>query len=120
MHSLLEERWELDLIHIAYWEVNLRAVRLQFQRQDGEFEERIGRGGEVPTSCLHLEAKFTESNTVIYQQKQCWQTNPQNKSSANTIDDKDNTGYYFKVLDTIVYKLFLLKFHPVQQRASER
>src|SRR6218665_2037098 len=42
MHSLLEEMWELDLIHIAYWEVNLRAVRLQFQRQDGEFEERIG------------------------------------------------------------------------------
>src|SRR6218665_3242698 len=45
MHSLLEERWELDLIHIAYWEVNLRAVRLQFQRQDGEFEEKIGREG---------------------------------------------------------------------------
>ena len=46
MHSLLEERWELDLIHIAYWEVNLRAVRLQLQRQDGEFEEKIGREGQ--------------------------------------------------------------------------
>ena len=31
-------------IHIAYyWEVNLRAVRLQLQRQDGEFEEMTGR-----------------------------------------------------------------------------
>ena len=29
MHSLLEERWGQDLIHIAYWEVNLRAVRLE-------------------------------------------------------------------------------------------
>src|SRR6218665_638471 len=30
----------------------------------------------IPTSCLHLEAKLTESNTVglYYQQKQCWQT----------------------------------------------
>ena len=46
MHSLLEERWELDLIQIAYWEVNLRAVRLQLQRQDGEFEEKIRREGE--------------------------------------------------------------------------
>jgi len=41
---------------------------------------------------------------------------PQNESSANrpAIDDKDNTGYYFKVLDTIVYKhFFKLKFHPI-------
>src|SRR6218665_2925282 len=45
MHSLLEERWKLDLIHIAYWEVNLRAVRLQLQRQDGEFKEKIGSKG---------------------------------------------------------------------------
>src|SRR6218665_650149 len=45
MHSLLEESWGYDLIHIAYWEVNLRAIRLQLQRQDGEFEEMTGREG---------------------------------------------------------------------------
>jgi len=36
-----------DLIHIAYWEVNLRAVRLQLQRWDREFGEMTGKEGEV-------------------------------------------------------------------------
>ena len=40
MHSLLEERWGEDLIHIAYWE-----VRLQLQRQYREFGQWEG-GGE--------------------------------------------------------------------------
>ena len=47
MHSPLEERWEWDLIHIAYCEVNLRTVRLKLQRQDGEFEEMTGRDGRM-------------------------------------------------------------------------
>ena len=46
MHSLLEERWGEDLIDIAYREVNLRAVRLQLQRQDREFGEMTGREGK--------------------------------------------------------------------------
>jgi len=30
--------------HIAYWEVNLRAVRLQLQKWEREFGEMAGRG----------------------------------------------------------------------------
>ena len=68
----------------------------------------------IPTSRLHLEADLTESNTVGYQvgglstETTLADRYPQNESSANRpgINDKDNTGYYFKVLDTIVYKHF--------------
>ena len=53
MHSVLEEKWGQDLIHIACWVVNLRAVRLQLQSRDREFgemtarEEEEGQEGEV-------------------------------------------------------------------------
>src|SRR6218665_641772 len=81
----------------------------------------------IPTSRLHLEAELTESNTVGYQvgdlstETTLADQYPQYLlSNRPAIDDKENTGYYFKVLDTIiVYKHLKLKFHQVQPRASE-
>ena len=63
----------------------------------------------IPTSRLHLEAELTESNTVAYQvstETTLADQYPQNEANRPTINDKDNTGYYFKVLDTIIYKHF--------------
>ena len=81
MHSLLEEGWGQDLIHFAYWEVNLRAVRLQLQRQNGEFEEMTGRrnrrGGE--SAVEDCEARRDQSS-VKQRDEILYEKNEQNVS----------------------------------------
>ena len=44
----------ISLVHIAYWEVNSRAVRLQLQRQDREVGEMIGKEGEQCRECEYV------------------------------------------------------------------